>query len=402
MSTVDRHIRRVIERGSCSGCGLCPNLDSNWEMRHTKEGYVRPHYRGGGETQPHAARDFRNACPGVVVRAVHPKGAKRHPTMGSYFSVWDAAAVDSEVRFQGSSGGVLTALHVWLVESGRAARVTAAAADAGNRRRTVPVTIKTRAEALAAAGSRYAPVATLSNPAAFIAGSAVTGKPCEISARAQSAVGAAAPVLLSFYCAGTPSQHASNDLIARLGIDPTVALDEFWYRGRGWPGRFTARAGATTVDTSYEESWGTALGPTTQWRCKVCPDGVGESADIVAADFWRSDERGYPSFSQGDGASALIARTARGQKIVLEAIEAGVIHATPISMEMLARVQPLQESRRRHLFGRLAGSWLGGRVTPRYHGFKLLRLASGDVGGLVRSIRGTRRRVREARRLEQN
>lgn len=397
MTAIDRQIRRVVDRGACSGCGLCPQLDSNWEMRQTAEGFSRPFYRGGGESRPDAARVFRASCPGEIVAAVQPSGARRHPTMGSYFGVWEAWSNDSDIRNLGSSGGVLTALHVWLLDSGRAARIAGVAGGHTDPRRTVPVTIMSRNEALAAAGSRYAPVASLTNPSVFLGGSAVTAKPCEISALSRSGLSDPDSLLLSFFCAGTPSQNATDGLIDRLGIPQTTVLDEFWYRGHGWPGKFTARAGDVTVETSYEESWGEALGPATQWRCKVCPDGVGESADIVAADFWRTDERGYPSFEHGDGSSALIARTRRGFDVIAEAIGAGVIHASPIEMELLARVQPLQVTRRRQLLGRLAGSWLGGRRPPRYRGFGLVRMAVGQVRSLVRVARATRRRVRRTR-----
>ncbi|MET1015340.1 MAG: Coenzyme F420 hydrogenase/dehydrogenase, beta subunit C-terminal domain [Leifsonia flava] len=317
--------------------------------------------------------------------------------MGSYFGVWEAWSNDADIRNLGSSGGVLTALHVWLLASGRATQIAGVAAARPDLRRTVPVTILSRDEALAAAGSRYAPVPSLTNASVFLERSAVTAKPCEISGLARSGLSAPGTLLLSFYCAGTPSQNATDELIDRLGIPPAAPLDEFWYRGHGWPGQFTARAGDVTVQTSYEESWGDSLGPATQWRCKVCPDGVGESADIVAADFWRTNERGYPSFEQGDGSSALIARTRRGYAVIEEAISAGVIHASPIEMELLARVQPLQVTRRRQLLGRLAGSWLGGRRPPRYRGFGLVHLAVGQVRTLLRVARATHRRVRRTR-----
>src|SRR5690606_38740893 len=105
------------------------------------------------------------------------------------------------------------------------------------------------------------------------------------------------------------------------------------YRGDGWPGDFVAedREGHRG-SVSYDDSWGKTLGPTVQWRCKLCADGVGESADIVAADLWESDSRGYPVFEDRPGISALIARTARGRAEILRAIEAGVIQVETSSL----------------------------------------------------------------------
>jgi len=316
--------------------------------------------------------------------------------LGPHLGVWRAWAADPDVRFAGSSGGVLTALASWLRTTGQVDTVTAAAPDA-DPRRTISVQITTRDEALASAGSRYAPCATAGAPEVLEPRSAVVVKPCEASAlRALS--GPDGPLLLSFFCAGTPSQHATDSLLDRLGVAPDVPLATLRYRGHGWPGRFIAQSVAgQEVSTSYEESWGRHLGPTVQWRCKICADGVGEASDLTAADIWRADERGYPDFTEGDGASALIARTARGADIVRRAVAEGVLVAEPLDLAELVAVQPAQRQRRTTLLGRLVGAALAGRRLPRYRGFGLITLALGDPRATVRTARGAFRRARAAR-----
>jgi coenzyme F420 hydrogenase subunit beta len=392
-------VQDVLARDACSGCGLCARLDGGLQMRLNAEGYIRPTETGAPAEVPDAAAVFTRSCPGVRITAQDPAGTHRHPLLGSSFGTWEAWATDPEVRLAGSSGGVLTALHAWLVASGRAARIAGAAGDPRAPRRSIPVTITTREQALAAAGSRYAPVAALTNPDVFAEGTAVTAKPCEISALRAAGTGreGEGPLLLSFFCAGTPSQRATDALLEGLGIGPEREVDALRYRGHGWPGRFAARAGDTDVSADYEESWGSTLGPTTQWRCKVCPDGVGESADIVAADSWATDERGYPQFAEGAGVSALIARTRRGLEVIEAAIAEGVIAVRPLSMDGLANAQPLQTARRRYLLARLWGSSLAGRTPPRYQGFGLARLGLAHPRRFAQVLRGTLRRVRAAR-----
>ncbi|MDR6971744.1 Coenzyme F420 hydrogenase/dehydrogenase, beta subunit C-terminal domain [Leifsonia shinshuensis] len=405
-------VARVVASGNCSGCGACALLDPGLEMRLDAEGNLRPtpvdpvaedqeapRAEPAASVEPDAVRRFEEACPGVTVRAVHPTAGRRHPTMGPYLRVWMAWATDTDVRFRGSSGGALTAIAAWLLETGQAARMVGARADAEEPRRTVSVSILSRDEALGAAGSRYAPTASASRPEVLLPGTVMVGKPCEVSAvRALTSDRRASgeqPVLLSFFCAGTPSQHATDRLATELGSPPGTPVSDLWYRGRGWPGRFTVeRPDGTSSDASYDESWGSALGPAAQWRCKICADGVGESADITAADFWRSDERGYPVFADGAGRSALIARTERGYDIILRAVEAGVISVSTIEMEDLAAVQPLQTTRRSTLAGRLAGAVLAGSRVPRYRGFGLLALALPRLREVVRVARGTFRRAR--------
>ena len=399
---LDTAIRGVVERNACIGCGLCTRLDTSLRLELDADGFLRPHRTGvDGVVADDAARRFEQACPGCRVAAVRPRGSRRHPTMGSSFGVWEAWANDEAVRWRGSSGGALTALHGWLLDSGRSSRI-ASASIGPEPRRTVPVTITTKAEALASAGSRYAPVGILADRS-LDAHEAITAKPCEISAiRALSASARTDgddgdPILLSFFCAGTPSQHATDDLLARLGVGPDDPVDDLWYRGRGWPGRFTVRGADGDASMSYEESWGGVLGPATHWRCKMCADGVGESADVVAADFWSVDERGYPVFTEGAGSSALIARTERGLDVVLAAAAAGAIVLRPIRMSELANVQPLQRNRRTSLFGRLLGSRLAGVRGPRYRGFRLWALALAHPRLNLRAARGAHARLRRSK-----
>lgn len=398
MSSVRREVHKVLRADACSGCGLCPLLDRGLSMQLDEGGFMRPLEVGPADERADAVRIFRASCPGRRVNAVTPSGSTRHPLLGAYFGMWEAWAADDEIRFQGSSGGALTAIHTWLLESGAAVQVSGAAADPARPTRTVPVRIQSRDEALRAAGSRYAPVA-VAQSAVFASDQAMTAKPCEVAAvRAMTDADRAlqAPILLSFFCAGTPSQRATERLIRERGGPEPEAITDMWYRGRGWPGRFTAVFDGGSVSADYDESWGAVLGPSTQWRCKVCPDGIGESADIAAADSWDSDESGYPTFEDGDGRSALIARTERGLALVLAAEQAGILRLRPLDPEQLVAAQPLQVSRRRFLAARLLGARLAGRPVPRYRGFGLLRLQLPHPRLAIRTARGTYRRVRAA------
>jgi coenzyme F420 hydrogenase subunit beta len=374
-------------------------------MEIDPDGFRRPVRRADSAQQrPGAARLFAQVCPGRRVSSSRPPGSVRHPMLGPLVGVWEAWAAEPEMRYRGSSGGVLTALAAWLTEIGEVTELIGAAAERSDPRRTVSVSITDRDSALRAAGSRYAPVSVLAHANALQPGTGLIGKPCEASAaRALLTLlpardDARSPVLLSFFCAGTPSQRATEQLVGDLGLAAQVPLRRLWYRGRGWPGRFTAEAtDGRRVSASYDESWGRTLGPAVQWRCKICPDGVGESSDISAADYWDTDDRGYPTFTEDEGRSAVLARTARGQELLERAFAAGVLIGRPLDPERLAMVQPLQVTRRTRLIGRLLGSILAGRPVPRYRSFGLLRLGWSEAADTVRTAVGTYRRVRQDR-----
>ncbi|MCW3158744.1 Coenzyme F420 hydrogenase/dehydrogenase, beta subunit C-terminal domain [Micropruina sonneratiae] len=393
-STIDDQIRRVVEAGNCSGCGACVLLDAGLSMRLDDAGFARPQ-RVSRQSASVFNPAFNRVCPGARVEAQTPVGSTRHATMGSFVEAHQGWSIDGEFRHMGSSGGVLSALASWLISSGRVATVVGAAADVGIPTRTVSVEIKTRRDALEAAGSRYGPVANATLARIGDENSAFIGKPCEVSAvRALARTrGAEPPLLLSFYCAGTPSQSATDDLVRDLAEGQDVRA--MWYRGRGWPGYFTVvREDGTEGALSYDESWGKALGPSAQWRCKLCVDGIGESADLVAADYWRTDDRGYPLFEEGEGVSAILARTKRGADILADAVADGILHVEPLDVDDLAAVQPFQVTRRSTLWGRLLGARLAGRATPSYRGFKLWRFALRQPLRQLRTARGTFRRLK--------
>lgn len=384
-------VEQVVAAGNCSGCGACALLDDRISMRLDRQGYLRPAF---STVAPLDGRTcdvgrFEAVCPGRTVAGQNNPGATRHPLLGPTQGSWVAWATDETLRSTGSSGGALSALSAWLLESGKVDDVVAAKGDACDPTRTTSTRLVDPLDVLPAAGSRYAPVgnaalARLNARAGFV------GKPCEASAVRALAetAGAPAPVILSFFCAGTPSQQATEDLLSDLQVSKPVR--DLWYRGHGWPGRFTVTdQDGTEHSMDYQTSWGDSLGPTIQWRCKICPDGVGESADIVAADFWRSDDQGYPLFEEADGVSALIARTELGARLVAEAVTAGVIETRPLEPDDLARVQPFQVQRRSTLWGRLLGARLAGVRVPRYVGFSLWHLAAGRPLQTLRAARGT-------------
>jgi coenzyme F420 hydrogenase subunit beta len=164
-------------------------------------------------------------------------------------------------------------------------------------------------------------------------------------------------------------------VLSALGTD-LEATASFRYRGNGWPGFATAVShDGTEARMSYHDSWGKILSRHVQHRCKICADGTGVAADIVCADAWESDERGYPVFTEGDGTSLIVARTELGLGVIEAAEAAGVIERKPFDVARLAGIQPGQRGRRRALLARLVALRITGRPIPAYHGLRIREAA---------------------------
>lgn len=391
---------RVARGDLCAGCGACAAVaPGRVRMAVQAPGYLRPVQDGaltGAEEAQIAA-----ICPGLGL-VQEAAGRPDHAMWGPVLSTLTGWAGDPALRHQGSSGGALSAILTHLLATDvvdRVLQTTAALVPAyGNRSQTST----TAAEVFAAAGSRYAPSAPLADLAGELARPgrvAFVGKPCDVAAlRAlaarNAAVAAKFPVLISFFCAGVPSLAGARALVAALGV-AEADLAAFRYRGQGWPGRAVAtRRDGTSADMSYHDSWGGILSKHVQFRCKICPDGTGGFADIVCADAWATDARGYPLFEEQAGVSLILARTSLGEALVRAAMDRGDLVAAPHDLGTVAAMQPGQTRRKRVLLARLAALGVLGRPRPRYRGFHLAtHLRGAGPKALLREFLGTCRRL---------
>ena len=125
---------------------------------------------------------------------------------------------------------------------------------------------------------------------------------------------------------------------------------------------------------SYQNSWGKFLARQLQFRCKLCPDGIGELADISCADAWYSQD-GHPDFSEKPGRSLILCRTKVGQEIMTDAVKTGYITTETFCLQDIALIQPFQAMRKRLVASRLLAMFITGVPLPKYRGFYLLQNA---------------------------
>lgn len=374
-------LARVARGDLCAGCGGCAALaPGRIEMVMAPPGYLRP--RQTADLAPAQEAAIAAVCPGLIVEQ-KPEGRTCDPYWGPLIACRTGHAADPALRHKASSGGGLSALLIHLLETGAIDRVVQIAAAREVPVANATVLSVTPGEVFTAAGSRYAPSAPLARLEEVLTApgtAAFVGKPCDISAlraiaRHDRRVDAKIPWMLSFFCAGVPSQSGAKAVVAALGVAPDD-LAAFRYRGEGWPGYATAtRHDGRSERMSYGDSWGSILTRHVQFRCKICPDGVGGAADVVCADAWECDAAGYPILTEADGVSLILSRTQKGEALVQAALAAERISATPLPLPAVAAMQPGQVARKRNVASRLAGLAAIGRPRPAYRGFRLLACA---------------------------
>jgi coenzyme F420 hydrogenase subunit beta len=398
-------LETLVAHGLCAGCGLCESVAGrdHVRMEMSPQGYLRP--RRLSELAPETLHRILDCCPGVKVDgAIAAPGATIDGIWGPYVGLTKSHAADPEIRFKASSGGTLTELCGFLLDTGRIDFVLHVGTSREAPMRSERRLSFDRAQLLDAVGARYGPAAPLTDFVALLDRGqrfALVGKPCDIAAvrnygRIDARVARLVPYMLTFFCGGVPSLTISQRMVGKYGLsEPDVGL--LRYRGHGCPGmtRIESRDGRAFEQT-YDETWGDELNQDIQFRCKICPDATGELADIVCGDAWITED-GYPAFGDQEGWNAVIARTPRGAALLDEARAASRLVVVPMSLDELSLMQPHHLERKKAVAARLAAMALAGQPIPRYRHLRLVRCAlmrgAQNLANFLGMLRRLRRRA---------
>jgi coenzyme F420 hydrogenase subunit beta len=394
-------IQNTVRQGLCVGCGLCASElgEGKVVMQLAANGFLRPVVSGRLSDQ--AQQRFLKVCPGRTLQLQPAQGVSVHPVWGPIVQPRTGWSTDAEVRYKGSSGGGISAMLIHMLDQGRIDFAAHIAADPNDPLRNRLQLSRTKSDVLQAAGSRYAPAAPLEGIERLFEGGkrfAFVGKPCDVAAmrayvQANPQRASQLVMLISFMCAGVPSLKGTYEVLGALGTTADKVV-RFQYRGDGWPGYATAlTADGAKLQMDYNTSWGQILGKHLQLRCKLCPDGTGEFADVVCADAWYGKD-GYPDFAEREGRSMVLSRTPAGEALVNEAVAAGAMQVQPLDIHDLPVIQPYQLTRKQVVLGRVLGFALMRGTWPRFSNLRLW--ANTQAGGWVPALRnawGTARRL---------
>jgi coenzyme F420 hydrogenase subunit beta len=388
-------ITRVVEGGMCVGCGLCESLAGrdNLQMVMSGDGFLRPAAAGPG-LAPELENDILAVCPGMHQRRGNDHVAA-DPVWGVRRGVYVSEVSDDRVSFEGASGGAITAIATQLLETDEVRSVLHVMADPERPMRSVACVSRSREDIRRAAGSRYGPVAPLTRVHEVLARGepfAFVGKPCDVAgvrnlARHDDRVDKLMRAAISFPCGGLPSHAASVRMASRYGFaEDEISLMR--HRGHGCPGptRIEALDGRAH-EQEFDDTWFREFGPDVQFRCKICPDSMGEQADIVCGDAWDID-------GKRNNVNLLIARTPTGSKLVERIAAAGVFKLKPLDNDALDRIQPHHRARKVAVTARILGLLMAGQMIPMFRNMGLVGSAIRGWRGFLSNMLGAHARAR--------
>ena len=228
-------------------------------------------------------------------------------------------ATDDGVLAAAQDGGLVSALLVWGLETGRIEGALTSRSSAARPWDAEPFLATTRAEVLEAAGSRYAYAA---NPLAMreaerrgLRRLALVGMSCQASingtllARRVNKYARRIELTVGLLCSKSFEYEGMRRVLAERGI-PLEDVAKIDIKGRFLVWR---RSTGEQVEVPLK-----ALQAVTREGCKLCPDFAAEHADISAG-----------GLGQRDGWTLTVVRTARGEAWLQDARAAGVVTVRP-------------------------------------------------------------------------
>lgn len=371
----------------CCGCGLCAGVKHAPFIKDVKGFYH------GVEHDDAIHAFFTQVCPAGGAQCARQDAAS---IWGKTLGTYTAYSKNEIVRHKASSGGVLTELCRYLLDTKTVDAVLHTGEDPQNPIATVLLCSTTADELMRGCGSRYTSSSPLLDIGAYLESNkryAFVGKPCDVTAlrnyaKIDERVNQRFPYMFSFLCAGAPSEKANQKLLSRMGCgaDDCVTLR---YRGDGWPGyaKATDRDG-NEYTLPYSVAWGEILGRDTRLICRFCLDGIGEMADISCGDAWYLDGDQKPVFTEADGRNIVFCRTEAGQKLWNAVYEKQYVAAEDFqqNMDEIRYMQPYQYTRRASMHSSLVALKLVHKEIPKYD-MALLRQYAKNMDFLSKSRR---------------
>ena len=243
MLSARQKLEAVVFGGICTGCGACAAVSSGGRMMDTPLG-PRPSF-GQDAIVPDLAFE---ACPGkgIDYPALYRSHYGHLPEdwrVGIVDGMWTGYAGDPDVRRAGASGGVTTAVLLYLLETGRIDAAVVAKQGISSPEKAGYFFARTKEELLACTQSVYIPVSMLDalrefKPGQRYAMTCVPEQSAALRVLQQAGHEAALQVdhVLGPYTGTALYPGAIRTLLRSHGVKNEDAITSLKWRAGEWPG----------------------------------------------------------------------------------------------------------------------------------------------------------------------
>lgn len=337
-----KNIEDVVAADLCISCGTCVGTspsDTSRMVLNEAKGIFEPQILDPERFDP-TGTAFA-ACPGKGVRYGELNEKQfgeplKDLNLGTYESAIAARSADPQRRLNAASGGVMTLIAEHLLLQGKINGATSTRFVPGPRGPRTEVYIANTPELLQQSmGSKYCPTTTgeliatgkeTGGPYLFI------GTPCQVASLRQAALNDPEldqifPYTMANFCGGYRDFRYLDGMIRESGLAPDK-VEEFRFRGGGWPGSMRAKTtDGSVAEQPYPKFDSDAL-VNKQYRCTLCVDGTGLLADFACGDAWIDRLRGDTG-----GWSVILARSNRAKLAIDDMTQTGLLEQLAVEKQ---------------------------------------------------------------------
>lgn len=334
------NIASVVNNRLCTGCGTCAGICPSLAIKMNLDEENATYAANIIEKKCSHCGTCSTVCPGFSLDFAQLNSSvfgrpQRDYSLGNYLRCYTGNASEHEIRYNSSSGGLITSLLIAALEDGTIDGALVTRMAKNTPLLPEPFIARTKADVISAQGSKYCPVPTnamlrtiLSERAKF----AVVGLPCQIHGIRKAEI--ALPKLrervvlhLGLFCSHNVNFQGTEYFLGRLHVEKDD-VSVMRYRGDGWPGSASVKLKDGARKTDLEEIWNNMFISRffTPMYCMFCRDSTNEFADISFGDPW------LPRFrNEKIGKSIVICRNQKGLGMLYRATSKRLIELTSIS-----------------------------------------------------------------------
>lgn len=379
-------VNTILEKKNCIGCGTCAGICYPAEaidMVMNERGFYIPNI----DPQKCTECGFcYKVCPrgesnqyenlNKFVFGTFPNDF----LLGNHVCCYIGHSTNETLRYNSSSGGMVTQLLISVLEEGIIDGVLVTTMKKNKPLEPEPFIARTKEEIISAMGSKYCPVPAnlalkeiIKNEGKF----AVVGLPCHIQGirnaeKINSKLRNKIVLHFGILCSGMKSFLGTEYILEKTKINKND-VESIKFRGEGWPGSMEIIENEkvhriTLLSPLY---YGGVYPFFVNPLCLLCSDFVAELSDISFGDAW--------NLAKDDiGSSLLICRTLTGENILKKNILDGKIKLEKVEREDVVNSTPLIRLKKelfqngggnsnRYKISSVVGSWFS------THPYKILR-----------------------------
>lgn len=378
------NINEVIRHDLCNRCGSCAGLSRGRIVFGDRTGSYLPVIREPIDKE--TATLVWQACSGKGFDFPWQRKAifgdtGGHPFIGHYKKIYIGCATDPQIRLNGASGGIISAVLTWLLEKKMIDGAVVLGMSEEKPWLAKPLIATTREEILSAAQSKYiiGPVnEILPEIGKFKGVLAYVGLPGQVHSirllqqMNHPSVSNIRYIFGPFY-GNTLHFSSVKSFIRSFGVKDHTLIRKLYFRYGEWPGKMRVELADGRVFELPKFHANYLIPFHIMKNSLLCTDLANEYTDISGGDAWA------PVYEErGKGFSMVISRSETGEDILQKMMQEGRLEMSPIGEQEAVEMHSHgYDLKKRGTFIRMKFRSILGKPNPdygyRYKGFPISR-----------------------------